>query len=85
MTEVAVDQRLEAAARGLARHLLAGHSYSPALTAELVDELRGLAEERLWPKLLEEARAALIAADGTQRPESAARAGEASVNPSLVT
>jgi hypothetical protein len=57
------DRRLEAAARAMARHRLECHSFSPRLTAELIQGLRQIAEERLWPTLIDEARAALDAAD----------------------
>lgn len=62
------DRRLEAAARAMARHRLECHSFSSQLTAELIEDLRQTAEERLWPSLIEEARAALDAADQVGKP-----------------
>ena len=66
------DRRLEAAARAMARHRLECHSFSSQLTAELIEDLRQTAEERLWPSLIEEARAALDAADQVGKPSQLA-------------
>jgi len=63
MTDI-LDPRLEAAARAMARHRLAVHSFSSTLTPDLIAELLQLAEERMWPTLLDEAQVAVEAADG---------------------
>jgi len=66
-TEVSQDERIMAAAKAMAKVRLAAHSFSPKLPADLVVELRQSAEDKLWPTLLEEAQAAIEAADEVAR------------------
>jgi hypothetical protein len=61
------DERIMAAARAMAKVRLRAHSFSPKLPADLVAELRQSAEDKLWPTLLEEAEAAVEAADEVAR------------------
>jgi hypothetical protein len=63
MAPVDEDPRVEVAARALLRHRLASyHQVPPALEAKLSASLRRV-EERLWPSLIEEARAVIKALD----------------------
>jgi hypothetical protein len=75
--EAPLDPRIEAAARAMARHRLSIHSFSRTLGPELIEDLRQVAEDRVWPTLVEEARVALEAADGVARQDegSDARVG----------
>ena len=58
-----LDPRIEAAARAMARCRLSTHSFSRSLGSETIRELLQAAEDRVWPTLIEEAKAALEAAD----------------------
>jgi len=63
MAPVDEDPRVEVAARALLRHRLTSyHQVPPALEAKLGASLRRV-EERLWPSLIEEARAVIKALD----------------------
>ena len=73
-SDAALDPRVEAAARAMARHRLSIHSFSRTLGPELIEDLRQVAEDRVWPTLIEEARVAIEAADSVARGDDAATA-----------
>jgi hypothetical protein len=71
-----LDPRIEAAARAMAKYRLSTHSFSRSLGRELVDDLQRVAEDRVWPTLVEEARVALDAADGVADKQGPGTSGE---------
>jgi hypothetical protein len=58
-----IDRRVERAARAMARHRLGGSVFAANLPSEYARSIHDAAVERLWPSLVDEARAVVDAID----------------------
>jgi hypothetical protein len=75
-----VDRRVERAARAMARYRLGGSVFAADLPSEYARSIHDAAVERLWPSLVDEARAVVMAIEaniGEQEPAPPENGGDA--------
>jgi hypothetical protein len=73
--------RIEIVARAMARHHLGQQTFASALNPELIAKVCRGAEDKLWPSLVEEAKAVVQALDDAAAPKAVESSHEAALEP----